>query len=73
MNDGTSLKSVKQIRRTEYPEYNLGNIRTAKLKHEMYLYNKNVINIVKLKKFPVTSTTGQNGLSIVIVNKMSKF
>ena len=31
MNDGTSLKSVRQIRRTEYPEYNLGNTRTAKL------------------------------------------
>ena len=31
MNDGTSLKSVRQIRRSEYPEYNLGNTRTAKL------------------------------------------
>ena len=31
MNDGTSLESVRQIRRTEYPEYNLGNTRTAKL------------------------------------------
>ena len=31
MNDGTSLKSVKQIRQSKYPEYNLGNTRTAKL------------------------------------------
>ena len=31
INDGTSLQSVKQIRRSEYPEYNFGNTRTAKL------------------------------------------
>ena len=31
MNDGTSLKSVKQIRRTEYQEYNLGNTRTNQI------------------------------------------
>ena len=31
MNDGTNLKSVRQIRQTEDPEYNLGNTRTAKL------------------------------------------
>ena len=30
-NDGTSLKSVRQIRRTEYPEYNLGNTRTSQI------------------------------------------
>ena len=31
MNDGTSLKSVRQIRRTEYPEYDLGNTRTSQM------------------------------------------
>ena len=31
MNGGTCLQSVRQIRRSEYPEYNLGNTRTAKL------------------------------------------
>ena len=31
MNDVTSLKSVRQIRRTEYPEYNLGNTRTSQI------------------------------------------
>ena len=31
MNDGTSIKSVRQIRRMEYPENNLGNTRTAKI------------------------------------------
>ena len=31
MNDGTSLRSVRQIRRTEYPEYNLGNTRTSQI------------------------------------------
>ena len=31
MNDGTNLKSVREIRRSKYPEYNLGNNRTAKL------------------------------------------
>ena len=31
MNDGTSLKSVRQIRQTEYPEYNLGNTRTSQI------------------------------------------
>ena len=30
-NDGTSLKSVRQIRRTEYPEYNLGNTKTSQI------------------------------------------
>ena len=31
MNDGTSPKSVRQIRQTEYPEYNLGNTRTSQI------------------------------------------
>ena len=31
MNDETSLKSVRQIRQTKFPEYNLGNTRAAKL------------------------------------------
>ena len=31
MNDETSLESVRQIRQREYPEYDLGNTRTAKL------------------------------------------
>ena len=31
MNDGTGLKSVWQIRRTEYPKYNLGNTRTSQI------------------------------------------
>ena len=34
MNDGTSLKSVRKIRRTEYPEYNLGNTRTGQINNE---------------------------------------
>ena len=37
MNDGTSLKSVRQIRLTEYPEYNLGNTRTSQINN---LFNK---------------------------------
>ena len=31
MNDKTSFESVRQIRRTEYPEDNLGSTRKAKL------------------------------------------
>ena len=31
LNDGTGLKSVRQIRQSEYPDYDLGNTRTAKL------------------------------------------
>ena len=31
MNDGTSLRNVRQIRQTEYPEYNLGNTRTSQI------------------------------------------
>ena len=31
MNDGTSLENVRKIRRTEYPEYNLGNTRTSQI------------------------------------------
>ena len=31
MNDGTSLRSVRQIRRMEYPEYNLGKTRTSQI------------------------------------------
>ena len=38
MNDGTSLRNVRQIRQREYPEYNLGNTRTSQI----------IINIVKL-------------------------
>ena len=38
INDGTSLKSARQIRWSDYPEYNLGNTRTAKI---------NILNYVK--------------------------
>ena len=31
MNDGAGLKSVRQIRLMEYPEYNLGNTRTSQM------------------------------------------
>ena len=31
MNDGTSLRNVRQIRRMEYPKYNLGNTRTSQI------------------------------------------
>ena len=31
MNEWTSLRSDRQIRRTEYPEYNLGNTRTSQI------------------------------------------
>ena len=31
MNDRTSLRNVRQIRQTEYPEHNLGNIRTSQI------------------------------------------
>ena len=31
MYDGTSLKSVRQIRQTKYPEYNLSNTRTSQI------------------------------------------
>ena len=31
MNDGTSLKSARQIRRTEHHEYNLGSTGTSQI------------------------------------------
>ena len=40
INDGTSLKSVRKIRRMEYPENNLCNTRTSQIN-----FNSNIILI----------------------------
>ena len=46
LNDGTSPKSVRKIRRSEYPEYNFGNTRTAKLNIIFGCTCEGIINIL---------------------------
>ena len=44
MNNGTSLKSIRQIRWSEYPEYNLVNTRTAKLIKQSWILTNEWMN-----------------------------